>query len=238
MVQLACMDMDSVLGVLEIVGRLMSENVRSGDAIRVRRMGAWAWGLLGRCREVGQLGSEEVGEIRELGKRAAKILTRMKRAKQAGVAREETEPPTGNEESDVDEEKPEVRESEPENLAAEELAETADASSHHDSMDISQQDVEPTEADTEELEVARARLQARLQHDRTLNSDTQLQQSNAADTAMEDVGTASKVSEEILPTDAEKQTRAMLDMIITIVGEFYGQRDLLNQRDIWEEDMM
>ena len=35
---------------------------------------------------------------------------------------------------------------------------------------------------------------------------------------------------------AIKQTRAMLDMIITIVGEYYGQRDLLTAREIWDEE--
>lgn len=35
-----------------------------------QRLGAWAWGLLAKCREVGQMGSEEVGVLRGLGKRA------------------------------------------------------------------------------------------------------------------------------------------------------------------------
>ncbi|KAL2849512.1 hypothetical protein BJY01DRAFT_233610 [Aspergillus pseudoustus] len=82
MVQLACMDMDSVLGAMIIVGRLMSENVRSGDAILVRRIGSWAWGLLGRCRDSGQLGAQEVGDIRELGKRAVRILVKFREEKE------------------------------------------------------------------------------------------------------------------------------------------------------------
>ncbi|KAJ9407231.1 hypothetical protein DTO045G8_5080 [Paecilomyces variotii] len=244
MVQLACMDMDSVLGVLEIMGRLMSENVKSGDALRVRRIGAWAWGLLGKCREVGQLGSEEVGEIRELGKRAATILARMRKAKEVKIARRGAHTETGNEESDGEEneEEPEVQESEPGNATAEEPSETADATGG-DPMDISQQEAEPTEEGTPEyLEAVKARLQARLQDDLELKPE--LQRPGATITAVEEEGeqkedeeAPSKMSEETLHTDAEKQTLAMLDMIITIVGEFYGQRDLLEKRHAWEEDM-
>ena len=35
--------------------------------------------------------------------------------------------------------------------------------------------------------------------------------------------------------DVVMQTRAMLDMIITVVGEYYGQKDLLQEREIWED---
>ncbi|KAJ6141317.1 hypothetical protein N7470_010213 [Penicillium chermesinum] len=31
----------------------------------------------------------------------------------------------------------------------------------------------------------------------------------------------------------QKQTFVLLDMIITIVGEFFGQRDLLVEREVW-----
>ncbi|KAL1865078.1 hypothetical protein Plec18167_009547 [Paecilomyces lecythidis] len=233
MVQLACMDMDSVLGVLEIMGRLMSENVKSGDAHRVRRIGAWAWGLLGKCREVGQLGSEEVSEIRELGKRAATILARMRKAKETEMAQSGTHTETGDEElgGEENEEAPDV-ESEPTNVAEEPL-ETADASGS-DPMDVSQTVHPAEEGESDALEAVKARLQARLQGD--LELDVQPQQPGTVTEAV-DTEANSKTPKETLSTDAEKQTRAMLDMIITIIGEFYGQRDLLEKRDIWEEDM-
>ena len=39
------------------------------------------------------------------------------------------------------------------------------------------------------------------------------------------------------PTTAarELETRAMLDMLVTVIGEFYGQRDLLDGREVWGE---
>ena len=37
--------------------------------------------------------------------------------------------------------------------------------------------------------------------------------------------------------DVDRQIAIILDMILTVVGEFYGQRDLLEFRDIWGEGM-
>ncbi|KAI4175151.1 MAG: hypothetical protein LQ343_001912 [Gyalolechia ehrenbergii] len=37
-------------------------------------VGAWAWSLLARCREVGMMGSEEVGVVRDLGKKTRGML--------------------------------------------------------------------------------------------------------------------------------------------------------------------
>ena len=198
-VQLACMDMDSVLGVLGIMARLMSENVRSGDVERVRRIGAWAWGLLGKCREVGQLGTEEVGEIRDLGKRAVKILHKMRE--------DERNRTMSTMQEDEDDQESEDDNLEDEKAIAEETAEPPD----HDMQDAG---AEPA---TDELEAAKARLQAKIQGAGT-GEDSQMQSD------MEDSS-----------GDVVMQTRAMLDMIITVVGEYYGQKDLLQEREIWED---
>jgi hypothetical protein len=68
----------------------------------------------------------------------------------------------------------------------------------------------PDDSEQSELEAAKARLQARIQ-DGTDISDS-----------------AQSVNEALF-----KQTRSLLDMVITVVGEFYGQRDLLEAREIW-----
>ncbi|KAJ5601389.1 hypothetical protein N7510_010923 [Penicillium lagena] len=187
MVQLACMDLDSVLGVLGIMARLMSETVRGGSADRVRRIGAWAWGLLGKCREVGQLATEEVGAIRELGKRVVTILAKIREAEGAQD--------TGEDE-DVDMSDLETEEG---GGGLEEGGEVQDITE---------------EVETAELEAAKARLQAQL--DGTLDSELSVGDSGV--TGVEDVA---------------KQARIMLDMIITVVGEFFGQRDLLDSREVW-----
>ena len=62
-------------------------------------LGAWAWGLLAKCREVGEMGSEEVGVLRGLGKMAWWGLREIK-AGIKGVEEEGEEVETG----EVDEE--------------------------------------------------------------------------------------------------------------------------------------
>lgn len=204
MVQLACMDMDSVLGVLGIMARLMSENFRSGDVERVRRIGAWAWGLLGKCREVGQLGTEEVGEIRDLGKRAVKILQRMREEDEKNeLARLDEASSVEEDENQQDEHAPEPPEEE--NVEADDAA---------------------------KLEAAKARLQARLQ-----GEDQEKPVAEAVQPAVEqetaDIATEAEADIQNRAIDLAGQIRAMLDMIITVVGEFYGQRDLLAKREVW-----
>lgn len=195
MVQLACMDQSSVLGVLEIVARELSDIVRSGDANRIRRMGAWAWGLLGRCRQLGELTTEEVGAIRDLGKRTVKIshkFQQAKRSRPAGVANE-----TGSD----GEETYEPNDTAPEVMTGQEVLEPGLVEDGSAMVDATDQTT---------LEAAKTRLQAKLVGD-----------SDVPSTANSEGG------------DSVQQTRAMFDMIVTVVGEFFGQRDLLEAREIW-----
>lgn len=212
------MDMESVLGVLGIMARLMSENVRSGDVVRVRRIGAWAWGLLGKCREVGQLGTEDVGEIRDLGKRAVKILGKMREDERA-VGKEDEEEDQESIDGDQDEEDGEQGgeqiEEQVEEAGTGDVGERA-VSAESEAQDHDMKDAE-AENTTDELEAAKARLQAKIQGHVDDNSQVQAR----SDT-------------EESPGDVAMQTRAMLDMIITVVGEYYGQRDLLEAREIWQ----
>lgn len=235
MVQLASMDMESVLEVLEILARMMSDVVRGDDIQRVRRIGAWAWGLLGKCREVGQLSTREVGVVRSLGKRAATILRKVQELENDDYEEDDeysaTDTPKGetNQGSIIEDEKdtkeqaqqgstvqkeeatrqatqPEPTVRNEEESKQEELAEAAEA-----------QDSSMVDASLEEsgLEAAKARLQARLQN----NSDSVDAPASCDDTEEDDWSI---------------QTHALLDMIITVVGEFFGQRDLLEEREIWD----
>ncbi|KAJ5751732.1 hypothetical protein N7520_008649 [Penicillium odoratum] len=198
MVQLACMDQESVLGVLQIMARMMSDILRSGDAEKIRRIGAWAWGLLGKCREIGELSTEEVGEIRDVGKRAVKILQKIRELE--GISRMENEETPDSDAGEDTKPGSPVAEVETEEKRQPEPLKDNDA----DMSDA---------VDQAELEAAKARLQARVQD-----------------------------SAEDKPTDTDrervaKQTRAMLDMIITVVGEFFGQRDLLDSREVWADSV-
>lgn len=220
MVQLACMDAESVLRIIAIVTRSLSEAAQSEEAGRVKRLGAWAWGLLGKCREVGQMGSEEVAEIRELGKRAVKILVKlrspeMRRAleeasRQGGGAIEESEDEGGTDQEESDNQD---RGPAPDRQQNDGEGHTRNSPSQDQEYPLAEGTATGQEASTSEtaqgessqLETAKARLRQKLEIE------------------SKSVG-------------LEQHIFAMFDMIISVVGEFYGQRDLLEFRDIWEED--
>ncbi|KAK2767407.1 hypothetical protein FQN54_003563 [Arachnomyces sp. PD_36] len=238
MAQLACMDIESVLALTSVVTRLLSEVVRGGDVRKVKRLGAWAWGLLGRCRDISELGSSEVGEIRELGKRAAKVLVKM-RESQREIEMEVSQLQEQQEEEPVEEEE---QQSEGEEGDAEltSHAEGEKSEGPTEAIMVSEEvsvQVESTHTNgdsaPEDLEAAKARLQAEL--------STNISAPVTAPSISTDEGEVveEEAEEEIVdgPTETRKQSRAMLDMIITIVGEFYGQRDLLESRDLWDEDL-
>lgn len=209
------MDMDSVLGVLGIMARLMSENVRSGDAERVRRIGAWAWGLLGKCRDVGQLGTEEVGDIRDLGKRAVKILQKMREEDEKTKAAQRDDD-LSNEESD-DDEVPVEDHGHPEDAQENTLGALQ---TDHEMQDA------VSEPPAEDLDAAKARLQAMLQ-----GNENETLEPDKSDNI--DVANDAEKSPKDSAAELAMQTRAMLDMIITVVGEYFGQKDLLKERELW-----
>lgn len=151
---------DVVAGLAELEILLSAANVQ-----KRKHMGAWAWGLLAQCREVGQMGSEEVGVVRDLGKKARGIL----RGIMAGI--EEDDEATAG-----DRQKDEGDELEPVHSI-------------------------PTHS-SDPLAAARQRL---------LDS--------------------------LPPSSPDDTTLATLDMIVTIVGEFYRQRDLLDGRILWGETL-
>lgn len=201
MVQLSCMDADSVMAATRLVGRVLAETVRSGDAVKVRRIGAWVWGLLGKCREVGQLSSEEVGDLRELGKRAVGILQKLNRESAPT-------PETSGKRIDSD-------------------GGAGDSSDGEEGED--ERAPEPAEGKPQsdpKLEAAKAQAQDRRSES---SADKRSQGQSLTDGAKGDAATRHDDDK----PDAICLSRAMLDMIITIVGEFYGQRDLLLSRNTW-----
>ncbi|KAJ5774049.1 hypothetical protein N7457_008945 [Penicillium paradoxum] len=238
MVQLACMDMESVLAVLEILARMVSDVVRSEDAQRVRRIGVWAWGLLGKCWEVGQLSSQEVGIIRNLGKRATTILHKVQELEKQfeeeadwsesdSLEDHQQRTPVEKEAETEGDAQPEStaqyseetkQEVPPEPTARGEKDTTQEAVS--ESVEAPDSSMPDASVEPSELEAAKARLQAQLQ-----NNPDSIQTSANSD--YEDYEGYNDYEE------LTKQTHALLDMIITVVGEFFGQRDLLEARDVW-----
>ncbi|KAJ5735109.1 uncharacterized protein N7483_000234 [Penicillium malachiteum] len=205
MVQLACMDMDSVLGVMQIMARMMSDVLRSEDPEKIRRIGAWAWGLLGKCREIGELSTEEVGDIRDIGKRAVKILQKIREADDSQKADTEEQPDSSDngEYEQPEDAAPEMEvEGEKDGEVDQEVQPEPKAGGDDDA------DMPDATDEAAELEKAKARLQAQVQY--SSDSEPATDEENVA-----------------------KQTRALLDMIIMVVGEYFGQRDLLDSREVW-----
>lgn len=216
MVQLACMDMESVLGVLRLLGDVMSKCVKDNDADQLRRIGAWAWGLLGRCRDVGELGSEEVGELRVFGRKALSLLKKTGTNKNLSI-------------EGADAEEPKLEDEDP---SGDEYETTTAIES------IEQ--VEGHEID--ELEAAKLRLQSRLLGEEIAEEEAERRRRNTSsplEAAMNEepeMPAPKSTTQNSLPkivVTGEEQSRILLDMIITIIGEFYGQKDLLQERDIW-----
>jgi regulator of vacuolar morphogenesis len=145
-----------------------------------------------------------VGELRDLGKRAAKILLKM----------QETEFKRSTEDSDASDSDPGDAE-EPQQgeiNQAEDQGEDSPAGASVDQQHTDMADVDLSAA----LEAAKLRLQAKLQSEADLDATDE--QSRAE------------------TRDSVQQARVLLDMIITIVGEFFGQRDLLDAREVWTRD--
>lgn len=89
--QLAGMDKETVLRLLRIVGDRkggilgVESLVGEGGGEARRRVSAWVWGLLARLPGRGELVSEEVGVVRELGKRAVWVGVEMKGVDMGGL---------------------------------------------------------------------------------------------------------------------------------------------------------
>jgi regulator of vacuolar morphogenesis len=217
MAQLACMDMETILEVVKLLKGLLASTVRSRSQKKIERLGAWIWGVLGRCNDAGQLGSEEISELRELGKRAVGLLVGIRDRSGKAYGCEEEEEVEGEEESadwnDL-------------NMGESVSQQTINGTIEHDKSATVASARMLSEA--MELELAKAALQEQL----SLKDQLQLngrQFDGEGDEGEEESG------DESLAMSFDEQVCVTLDMIITIIGEVYGQRDLLEFRDMWDD---
>ena len=163
-VQLASIDPDSSFELVRLISKRMGNFLKSGSEQRVSRVGSWIWALLARCPDRGELGAEEIADLRALASIAAKHLK-----------------------------------------------------IEYEVEDVLDGDSNETDDEDEELSAAvREALMARVE-----------MQGTGHEVALDNIGTLNAVS-----TSKEM----LLDTIVTIVGEVYGQRDLLNCRTIWTEE--
>ncbi|KAI9833338.1 MAG: hypothetical protein M1819_003733 [Sarea resinae] len=271
--QLASMDQDTVLRLLQMTTGMVKRRKEIEP-----RLSTWVWALLGRLREVGCLGSEEVAVVRELGKKAVDV--RRTFIGWRPEAEEDTE--EAEEEEEEEEEGKEKNEEEAESkfgvirdrsTNAEKEADGIDQDTH--AAPLSQTENEevypppapyseinttatatPTPAENSppnlsladpslDLAAAKARLLAQVTDPGPSSSPSpsspshppHLSASSATALPIKRTKTRTPTQEKATSVPmVDANTLATLDMIVTVVGDCYGQRDLLEFRDLWDEE--
>lgn len=248
------MDKSSAFRLLRVLlggGKFLRSGVEVSE-----RTSRWLWALLARLPDRGELDHVEVGHVRELGKRAAVLMHSLQ---QMALLREEVE--LGGHDDDAGEgvwgwDQEDSEDAGGEGPARQEtdqpIAKTTTLSSDdHDDLDnksthgkdnneadmedgeiedesipMDTDNEDATTATAEDMEAAKARLLAALE---AAPSDIE---SNDDDEQPKPSGTeAEDKNQSFDPIRARMNMRATLNMILTVAGEFYGQRDLLEFRD-------
>ncbi|KAI1103230.1 hypothetical protein F4804DRAFT_310814 [Jackrogersella minutella] len=265
-VQIAGMHKDGVLRLLRII--LGDKFLRKRHELRPRTS-RWIWALLGRLPERGELGYQEIGLVRDLGKRAVLLMVSLAEMEVleehcdvgdgTEVLDEEVEIEDGGDEEisleeswDYDDPEVDVNDGEDATAVAangtqakapagadpsapEEATEASsdvemqlESDAEVEDGEVSEAPNEPEES-TADIETAKARLLEQLD---AAEADT----AEPAPTSLIEEAFAALDEEEAAREKEELQAakineRLTLNMILTVVGEFYGQRDLLEFRD-------
>jgi hypothetical protein len=213
-VQVAALDKLGILRIIRVLleGKLM----KHGYPIK-ERTSRWVWSLLARLPDRGEMDSTEIAVIRDLGKRAVLMMT----SKSHATAIENL--------ADQDQDDGGVWAEE--GLAEEEMDEDGVRSNGLDTEIKDENDsngkdlpMEPGEVPDEnaaqdqgiEMESVRARLLGALAE--TAPSEGKTEEGSGA-------------SPEGDEDRVQQNFRATLNMILSVAGEFYGQRDLLTFRN-------
>jgi len=228
--QVASMDTGTIVRLLDLIdGQIM--RCYYGSTNVPDKLARWTWALLGRLDSVETL-STEVGVVRNLAKTAVWVGRELQKKGLSNLAssniikRQELD--------DNDDEKPNVRDNE----MAHEKSEGAGANG-------------------DDLVAAKARLIGKLEEPGPNNEASCGAEEDDDD---QDYGVMATLHQALVDPiqnhepirgkmadgrtgasdlfSPNANTLATLDMIITVAGEFYGQRDLLESRLMWEEGQM
>jgi hypothetical protein len=180
----------------------------------------WMWTLLALAGDVGTLDNDRISRIRELGQKAGLLGERLREARSQRQFSDEDSCTAG--------------------LAGE-------CSVDSDAMSMSSEgEVMPNREDVTDLEQARARLLTQL-GDRLVHTELPALQSPSytADRQSESGklengddqkgsgGEHGREGEDLAGCGIDLNTRVTIDMVLTIVAEYFGQRDLLKYRQRW-----
>ncbi|KAH8721987.1 hypothetical protein BGZ61DRAFT_447778 [Ilyonectria robusta] len=240
--QVALMSKDTILHILRVL--LGGKFLRRGYTLP-ERTSRWLWALLARLPDKGELNHTEIGWVRDLGRRAvllgrslAEMAALRDELAEGGLGAHETvDRSSSDEEILLDTEELEVEgantpgddedteePSPPTSKVAEpapkddtEEGEIDDDEPEDVAMDLgSDSEAEDGEVASQpegNLEDAKARLLAQLNN---APSDSEAREEEEQEAARE---------------RSRANLRATLNMILTVAGEFYGQRDLLEFRE-------
>lgn len=246
MIVLSQLSQDAVLQGIQ----MLESRLATGGLLRKKSLSLWSWGLLARCRDAGQMGSEEIGILRDLGKRAVWLLRGLRAGMNHDTQDEEIESEDGDtrpsvnglekdgdeyrnhEENDQECSNPEAKAS---TLSTRLRLDEAEATSTANPSESPRHDSDIDDA----LAAAKARILSSLTQDTlALEPSSPAEETrsilNEGHSISQDADTAG--SAQMQEQQGEMlRLNATLDMIITIVGEFYGQRDLLEGRLVWGE---
>ncbi|KAL8949858.1 MAG: hypothetical protein Q9222_004075 [Ikaeria aurantiellina] len=261
------LDQDTVVAGIAALEKYISWS----DLRKSRYLGAWAWGLLAKCREVGMMGSEEVAILRDLGKRAREMVREVEvgsEIKEKGMSDDGVE-----DSSDVDEQKyggggnqdlvdeDVVSEDsgegsvKPSGLANETSDANRDASTPQRALENTESGQQASTTVDEDISQAKERLLTAIQgpeisgpvspsmdkastdragllpsqRNHSLHSQPLISPPAQIGSVKQEVDSSSAATADQL-TD---RVAAIPDMLVTIIGEKFGQRDLLDGRVVW-----
>ena len=224
-----------ILGLEVLEDVLTAGNLRSEYG---KNIGAWAWGLLARCRDMGMMGSEEVGVLRMLGKKAVWLLRRIA----AGEVIQEEEVEDGEtEEKGYEDERDDEVDMRNTDVNGDTTEIEASSQTEIDPTTATNQDTSPSKAQDDQLTLdeARQRILSSLEPTNEIQKTSNPIDANTLPSPnhhhVPEEEANSTTTTPIKPSVDQQAIHATLDMIVTIVGEFYGQKDLLDGRLLWDE---
>ena len=223
MLTLSQLPQENIIYGLEILTELLTKR-----NIRIERygrnLGAWAWGLLGKCRPVEEMGSEEVAVLRDLGKQGIWVMRRIV----AGEVVEMDLDDNGTDnESKADEEE-------------DDLVGSVEKGGEGDTAVHTANETGATEDRIDEsVRVAQQRLLSALENGVPLIQSVKRNRTSAKHyngcSTQNSLNGADAAEKNTSRRTSNVTAVATLDMIVTIIGELYGQRDLLEGRLLWDE---
>lgn len=224
--QLALMTKWSVLRLLALM-TTQDAVLRRGFEIN-QNTSLWLWGLLARVPERGEMNNEQIAIVRDLGKKAVLVSLGLKDAEDWN---------DGLDAIDAE-------------MHGEKLAKTVYTGDSADTDTAATANISDSEFDSEVLEGAPfdssigphplPSLDAAGDASSDVVLTTQLEEDEIAIAKTRLLGNVLAPADDTTllkedTLDLSKNTKVTLDMVLTVVGEVYGQRDLLEFREKWDE---